>query len=240
MAGRLVDSLLAAVSPWRCVFCHGAAAGMDICPGCIDDLPWLGAVCRHCGLPLQPGEAACCAACGAADSRALLVDRCIPALRYEFPVDYLVTGTKYQQRLPLARVLGELLTIRLREEVGEPGFELPDVIVPVPLHPWRLLRRGFNQSAEIARWVSAGLGVPRAFGLVRRIRNTRSQAGLSRTARLQNMRHAFELTATVAGLRIAVLDDVITTAATVTELARLLRAGGAQEVQAWAVARTPD
>jgi ComF family protein len=115
---------------------------------------------------------------------------------------------------------------------------LPDFIVPVPLHTRRLLKRGFNQAAEIARWVSQTMNIPRNFRLVRRVRNTPGQAGLSRRARLQNMHGAFSLAAPVAGARVALLDDVITTTATVAALANLLKQGGAREVQVWAPART--
>ena len=211
---------------------------MDICCDCINDLPWLGSCCGHCGMPLAEPDSAICGGCGAAAARGGSIDRCISALSYEFPVDRLVTGLKYRHRLECARVLGELLAIRLLEETGEPGFCLPDFIVPVPLHTRRLLKRGFNQAAEIARWVAQTLHIPRDFRLVRRVRNTPGQTGLSRSARLQNMHGAFSLAAPVAGARVALLDDVITTTATVAALADLLKRGGAREVQVWAAART--
>ena len=119
-----------------------------------------------------------------------------------------------------------------------PDYRLPDAIVPVPLHPLRLFQRGFNQSAEIARWVATTLQLPRAGRLARRVRNTPAQAGLSRAARLQNMHRAFELTAPVTGMRLALLDDVITTGATITALADVFKHAGALEIQVWAAART--
>ncbi len=189
-------------------------------------------------MPLGCTDAGVCAGCASANSGSHAIDLCIAALSYEFPVDRLITGLKYRRQLPCARVLGELLTIRLLEETTRPGYRLPDVIVPVPLHPRRLLQRGFNQSAEVARWVAAELRLPLDFRLIRRTRDTPGQAGLSRAARLQNMHKAFSLAAPVAGTRIALLDDVITTSATVTALAQLCKRGGAREVQVWAAART--
>lgn len=205
---------------------------------CLDDLPWLGRSCKYCALPLGFADSGACAGCESANSRSPAIDLCIAALSYEFPVDRLVTGLKYRQQLPCARILGELLAIRLLEETSRPGYQLPDVIVPVPLHPRRLLQRSFNQSAELARWVAAELHLPQSVQLIRRTRDTPGQAGLSRTARLQNMHKAFSLTAPVKGARVALLDDVITTSATVTALAQLCKRGGAQEVQVWAAART--
>jgi len=235
---RAVDSLLAAICPWRCVCCNSAANGMDICADCLNDLPWLGNCCRHCGMPLTQTDSLTCGGCRAITNYSHSVDLCIAALSYEFPVDRFVTGLKYRHRPEFARVLGDLLAIRIQEESTRPDYRLPDAIVPVPLHPLRLLQRGFNQSAEIARWVAMTLQLPRDGRLVRRARNTPAQAGLSRAARLANIHRAFQLTAPVKGMRIALLDDVITTGATITALADLLKRAGALEIQVWAAART--
>jgi ComF family protein len=211
---------------------------MEICPDCLHDLPWLGNCCKHCGLPLSQPDADICGGCLARPHDSHSVDLCIAALSYEFPVDRFVTGLKYRHRPEFARLLGDLLAIRLQEQAALPDYRWPDAIVPVPLHPLRMLHRGFNQSAEIARWVGATLQVPRDHRLVRRIRNTPAQTGQKRAARLQNMRQAFRLTAPVAGMRIALLDDVITTGATISALADLLKRAGVLEVQVWAAART--
>jgi len=211
---------------------------MEICPDCLNDLPWLGNCCRHCGLPLDQPAADICAACLSSADYPHSVDLCIAALSYEFPVDHFVTGLKYRHKPEFARLLGDLLAIRLQEQLTRPDYRLPNAIVPVPLHPLRLLQRGFNQSAEIARWVTATLQVTRDHGLVRRIRNTPAQTGQSRAARLHNMQQAFSLTKPVTGMRIALLDDVITTGATITALADLFKRAGASEVQVWTAART--
>jgi ComF family protein len=237
---RTVDSLIAAICPWRCVCCNSAANGMEICADCLNDLPWLGNCCSHCGMPLTVTDSLACGGCLAIKNDSHSVDLCIAALSYEFPVDRFITGLKYRHKPEFARVLGDLLAIRIQEESARPDYRLPDAILPVPLHPLRLLQRGFNQSAEIARWVAKTLQLPRAGRLVRRVRNTPAQAGLSRTARLANMHRAFQLTAPVKGMRIALLDDVITTGATITALAELLKRAGVLEVQVWAAARTVD
>jgi len=189
-------------------------------------------------MPLTVADSLICGGCRAITDCSHSVDLCIAALSYEFPVDRFVTALKYRHKPEFARVLGDLLTIRIQEQIARPDYRLPDAIVPVPLHPLRLLQRGFNQSAEIARWVAMTLQLPRDGRLVRRARNTPAQTSLSRTARLANMHRAFQLTAPVKGMRIALLDDVITTGATITALADLLKRAGALEIQVWAAART--
>lgn len=233
----LVDSLLAWVAPRQCLLCREPAPGMDICSGCMDDLPWLERGCRCCGrAPAGPGRE-CCAACQAIDAPDR-PDELIAALDYEFPVDRLITGLKYSRRLVCGRLLGDLLAIRIHEERTRPDYGLPDFLLPVPLHPWRLLTRGFNQATEIARVVAAEHRLALLPAVARRINNTPRQTGLSRSARLTNVRGAFAITTTLMNARVAVLDDVVTSAATTRELTRQLRRAGAAEVQVWAVART--
>lgn len=235
-AARWVDSLLAAISSWRCVVCLEPALGMDLCAGCLDDLPWLGLTCRHCAMPMSANLSPVCGQC-AQEACSQDVDFCSAALAYEFPVDRLITALKYMHKIEYARVLGELLAIRIYEQTDDGDFVPPDFIVPVPLHPWRLLQRGFNQAAEIARWVAREHALPINTRLVRRVRHTPGQASLSRSKRLDNVGGAFALVGNVANRRVALLDDVVTTAATTRELARLFKRAGAAEVQVWAVAR---
>lgn len=212
---------------------------MDICHLCMDDLPWLGNSCRHCGIRLAPDDSPCCGGCLAANS-ARRPDRTIAALAYEFPVDRLITALKYRRRLGNARLLGELLAVRLREEQCVESRSLPQVVVPVPLHPLRLLQRSFNQATEIARWVTTTLNLRLHPELLRRVVNTPRQTGLTRKERLRNVQAAFEVTTDLSGQRIAVLDDVMTSGATSRELVAVLRRAGAAEVQVWTVARTSD
>jgi ComF family protein len=235
----LVDSCLAAISPWRCVLCLDPAPGMDLCPDCLLDLPWLGAACRLCALPLSERSSEVCGQCAAAARRAggPFIDQCIAALAYDFPVDYLITGLKYRHQTVYARVLGELLSIRLHEQRAICKYELPDIVVPVPLHRWRLARRGFNQAAEIAAWLARDHPVALDEYIVRRIRNTLPQTELGGRARRNNLHNAFRVVGRVTGQRVAVIDDVLTTGTTANEIARVLKRAGAAEVQLWVVAR---
>ena len=235
MPDSLVDRLLARICPWQCVLCREPAYGMDLCPGCLNDLPWLGRCCQACGLPLPVAGARLCGACR---NRSGAVDRCVAALIYEYPVDRLITSLKYQRRVAHARVLAELLAIRIHEALTENELQLPELLVVVPMHFLRRYRRVHNHAELIARWLQREFAIPASARVVRRVRNTPPQAGLSRAARSRNLRNAFRVRSDVAGRRVALIDDVVTTGTTMQELARQLKAAGAIEVQVWAVARS--
>jgi ComF family protein len=114
---------------------------------------------------------------------------------------------------------------------------MPDVIIPMPLAKKRLATRGFNQSALLARGIGRRLHIKvESHGLLR-VRETPPQAGLNRAARLENMKGAFDCAQNLAGLRIALVDDVMTTGATMSDAARALKKQGAATVDAWAIAR---
>ncbi|CAK0757905.1 competence protein ComFC [Gammaproteobacteria bacterium] len=160
------------------------------------------------------------------------------AFTYEPPIDHLIITLKFHSRLAHARLLGELLADHLaaRED------PLPELILPVPLHPTRLRTRGYNQAVELARPIARRLGLSIDTTLCRRIRATASQSTLDAKTRRRNMHGAFAITSKnrIAGGRVAILDDVVTTGNTVEEFARVLRQAGAREIEVWAVARTGD
>ncbi len=153
-------------------------------------------------------------------------------------MDWLIAGLKFRAATECARVLAELLRIRVLEALGD-GLALPDVLLPVPLHRWRLVRRGFNQAEEIGRWLAADLGLPLRVPWLRVPGTRRARPACRAVDGCSNLSGAFSVTAPVAGLRIALLDDVLTTLATVRELAACLKRAGAAEVYAWAPSRTP-
>jgi ComF family protein len=156
----------------------------------------------------------------------------IAALSYAFPADALVHSLKYQGNLAMASVLGELFN----PLVG--AIALPDFIVPMPLHSSRLRERGFNQAMEIARSVSRHCGAALLPEACKRIKDTPSQAGLPWKERQKNIKNAFICETNLAGKRVAILDDVLTTGATLNELAKVIRQCGASEVTGWIIART--
>ena len=160
-------------------------------------------------------------------------DRVQAPLRYDFPVDRLLRQLKFGRRLPPGRVLGTLMAERLATGLGS----MPDVIVPVPLHPARLRRRGFNQAHELARPLAARLHLELAPSLCRRRRATREQARLPTGQRRHNVRGAFEVIGCCEGAHVAIVDDVVTTGSTAAELTAALREAGATRVEVWSCAR---
>ena len=175
--------------------------------------------------------------CGRCSQFTLPVSRIISALVYEYPVDKLVAMTKFQARVDGANVLGELLADYLQAKIDSDDLELPDLILPVPLHRRRLAQRGFNQATEIARPLAKALRLPLCLDECRRIRDTAEQTRLDALARLKNTRNAFRASAAMAALHVVVVDDVITTGSTALSMVAALRDAGAREIQVWTVAR---
>lgn len=155
-------------------------------------------------------------------------------MRYEFPVNRLVQALKFNRQLAEGRVLSHLLC----EHVVQQGFDLPDMLIPVPLHRWRMLRRGFNQAIELGSYAASVLGVPLHTTGLRRRRNTAAQSGLTSMQRRRNVRGAFYWRVRdKPGDHVALIDDVMTTGTTVTECTRVLKRAGAGRVDIWVAAR---
>ena len=212
--------------PQQCLLCTAPALAQPVCADCYARLPWLTTTrCPQCALPTGDGGI-----CGACLSRPPRFDRISAAFVYAWPLAPLIHHYKYAGNLALARLLAHALVARLTERA--------DLIIPMPLAPQRLRSRGFNQALEIARMVSRLTGVPLAVNACRRVRDSAPQVSLPWKERAQNIRGAFVCDADLSGMRVAVIDDVMTTGATLNELARNLRKAGATEIQGWMVART--
>ena len=233
---RIVDRVLDRLWGFSCILCGGPGRGQDLCAACARDLPWLDSACVGCGLPrLAKAVGNRCPACLATPPPFAV---CLVALRYEYPVDRLITALKYRQQLTYARVLGELLADFAARKMSAIGITPPDLIVPVPLNRRRVADRGFNQAAEIGRFVAAALNVKQDARTCERVRDTPPQTGLTAEQRRRNLRGAFAVRSSLKGRRVALLDDVITTGTTVHAITAALRRAGAMEVQVWSVARS--
>jgi ComF family protein len=223
--------LLHGLFPPSCYLCldPGQPPAFELCRGCEGDLPLNHPACPGCAsAAAEPG--AWCAACRA---RPRPFDAAFVPYRYEFPLVELIHRFKYRGQIAIGRLLGTLLGRRLLER-GRPRV---DAIVPVPLHPAREARRGYNQAREIATYAAAMLALPVHVGLARRIRDTEEQAALPALVRAVNVSGAFEVTTRAPPLRVAIVDDVLTTGATAEALARALRHAGCRYVEVWAIAR---
>jgi len=216
--------------PTTCVLCGCDAAGeLDLCTSCQADLPRVLRPCPRCGLPLATEAEN---ECGACVTEPPAFTRTLAPFRYEDPVKHLIHALKFNQKLYVARVLGELMA----EHCAQQGAR-PDLIIPVPLHTGRLRARGFNQALELARPVAARLRIPLNVRACVRTRGTAAQSDLPADQRAKNIKGAFKLSAPLRVRRVALIDDVMTTGATVDELARTLTANGVEDVQVWVCAR---
>jgi ComF family protein len=220
---------LSAILGGSCFLCRGEAAGV-LCAACDADLPRLPAPrCPRCALPSPGGTV--CGRCLAQPPR---YDATFAALAYDFPADTLVHALKFRGELALAPFLGSLLIAELEGD----GLNGVGFIVPVPLSRQRLRSRGFNQAVEIARPLARKAGRPVELELLERARDTPAQFDLPWAERQRNVRGAFSTRRALLGAQVAVVDDVMTTGATLDEVAGALKAAGAVRVVNWVVART--
>ena len=213
-----------------CLLCDAPGGAVaNLCDACARELPVIPDPCVTCGANAIP-RTGLCRACTA---RPPPVDRTVCALAYVSPVDHLVRRLKFHRDLRVVPALAGLLVQAVTAETGI------DWLAPVPITPARLRNRGFNQALEIARVLRTSTGV-RLTRVVRRRRGTDTpQSSLSDTiARRANIAGAFQACAPIDG-HVAIVDDVVTTAATVNALAQCLKCAGASRVDVWAVARTP-
>jgi ComF family protein len=237
--GRLSTSKIHKVNNWlqlvhdwllppACVLCgREGHDGRDLCRACAAELPYLETACRRCAIPLPQAGI-----CGRCQQKSPTFDVAHAVFDYSPPVAQLIQRLKFNGKLYNARLLGGLMAERL----AAAQVELPELIVPVPLHTARLRERGFNQALELARPLARGLGVPLAAGLCRRRQATAPQTGLDARARRRNLKGAFEVCGTSAG-HVALVDDVMTTGSTVEVLARALKRAGVGRVDVWLCAR---
>ncbi len=157
------------------------------------------------------------------------------AFHLRAPVQAQIHALKYRAQFRHARILGEQMARRIAARAAP----LPPVLIPVPLHAGRLRLRGFNQSLEIARALQRVLNVELLPQAVQRVRATEDQIGKTAAERRKNVRGAFAATRSLAGVHVALLDDVMTTGATLAELAKVCREAGAARIEAWALAQAP-
>lgn len=217
----------------HCLLCADFNGGnIGLCAACLNDLPWHDTPhCPQCALPSN-GEI-----CGNCLKNPPFFDKTQAVLRYDFPADALIQGLKYRHSLHLAATFSHLL---LNHLLHQPSVDLPavDLIIPMPMHPQRLKERGFNQALEIARLLAKDLHIPLDYQSCIRTKYTPPQASLPLKERVKNMRGVFDCSKNLSGLKVAVVDDVMTSGASLNALAKMLKKAGAAEVECWIIART--
>ncbi len=213
--------------PPRCIFCATRLAAHWWCEACARDLPRIASRCVRCGTPLSSDRI-----CGQCQIQPPHFDLTIAPLEYDPPLTRLIHQFKYRAQLALTDPLAELFL-----DAARLTHPLPQALIPVPLHPARLRRRGYNQALELARAISKRIDVPAETEVVIRKNATASQTDLPLAQRHGNVRGVFSARKPLSYKRITLVDDVMTSGATVNELARVLRAAGAEWIEVWAICR---
>ena len=232
---HFVKQLYNKLLPYTCVLCHHPSQRtQDLCEPCHSEMPILTHSCQRCARELPPTlPNRLCSHCL---KQPPPFDATYAAFSYKDSVTKLILNLKFNNALNNARLLGELLAKRIKEDWYQQQ-DLPDIIIPVPLHSKRLTERGFNQALEIAKLVAKSLKLPLETTSCQRIKFTSPQATLKVEHRLNNIKNAFLINKDFSNKHIAIIDDVITTGQTITEFAFSLKKAGAKKIDIWCCAR---
>jgi ComF family protein len=222
--------------PTTCILCHYPAMNsQDLCLRCKDELPMLPQSCPGCAKILAqdtPAEVYC----GTCLKDTRPFDKLFALFAYEPPITKLLMELKFHEKLINARVLGELMSVAIKDSYRN-AF-LPEIIIPMPLHSERLRERGFNQAMEIARPLSQHLGIPLDKTSCIRVKNTAAQATLPAKARRKNIKNAFKINDNLRNKSVAVVDDIMTTGQTLIEFSKALKKARVGRIDIWCCART--
>ena len=240
---ELAQKLLSSLFPSRCIVCQQtvqtAAVNqrIEICTDCFQTLPHNDSCCIHCALP-TPEDIDNDVLCGRCIRQLPAFDYCHSLFRYEDEIISLIHQLKFREKISYARSIGELLlATAVAELVPEQGK--PDCIIPVPLHNKRLRKRGYNQSTEIARVLAKKLSIGIAHDAVVKKQSTQAQSELTAKERMKNIKGVFSVSSKLNYKHALIIDDVITTGATVNELAKVLKKNGVERVGVLSIARAP-
>ena len=225
-------ALLEWVAPPCCLLCrleveyrHG------LCQGCWAKLPVNEIHCERCALPMAHESL-----CGHCQRCPPVFDSVIAPLCYQDPIDQMLCALKYHQQLSFARTAAGLITDTVRES-GEPR---PDLLVGVPMTHRAVRKRGLNQAVFLARLIGRQLGIPVKSTLIKKLRETDRQSTLNASKRQRNLKGAFHCKGSLEDKHIALVDDILTTGATANEISKVLKVAGANRVDIWVCARTPE
>ena len=238
MVNSAWEASLDLLFPQHCALC-GLRSGRNIplCPACQADLQPNASHCALCALPLPAVALALGRLCGNCQRKVPPFHRTLAPWLYTEHLAHLIKRWKFSRDTRLTKVLARLWLVGVKE------LAAPDLIIPVPLHWRRLIHRGFNQADLLARELRSQCPalrqVPVATRRVHRRRATAAQSGMDAGARTRNLSGAFTVNLACDKLRVAIVDDVLTTGATAAALATALNSAGASRVDVWCIARTP-
>lgn len=235
MINPLLNSIFNHLFPNHCLLCNKKSnTGKDLCGTCWSKLPWLLSSCTQCAKPLNiaHNESLYCGECL---KNPPPYDATLAPLHYQGDIISLITKMKFYNNLSATRLFGELIVEKILTQA--PYHDFPKLLIPVPLHPKRLRKRGYNQATLIAKHITKLTHIPTHSNLCKRIRYTTAQSKTSADIRRSNLVKAFELTQPIQAQHVAIIDDVMTTGATVGSLCHLLKENGVEKVSIWCAAR---
>ena len=232
--GRIIEHLL----PAQCLLCCLPSNNKLICKHCQDSLLQDRPCCQRCGLPLNKSQPFC----GDCLKKEYAFTQLHALADYQKPYSTLLKKFKYTKQLINGELLAELLIQSITHNVSKQQLSQIDYLLPVPLHNKKHQQRGFNQAQLLAEKISKQLNIPVLVEAIKRQKKTDPQEGLSLSKRKNNLRNAFITTgkqqAKLSGSYIVIIDDVVTTGATVNSLSQVLLNTGVQRVDVWCVCRT--
>jgi ComF family protein len=216
--------------PSICVLCNQFhKSSLAVCDGCIALISPLGTACTYCAYPLFDGSYLICGQC---IKNPPYFDNSYIAYTFEEPLRSLLHHFKYHNGLYLKTFLSHLILQAL-----PPQMQLPQCLIPVPLHPKKLKVRGFNQAALLTTQLAKKLRIPYDLINCQKVVNTEPQASLDGEQRKKNVRGAFQVNF-ITYQHVALVDDLLTTGSTANEIARTLKNAGVKKVDVWCCART--
>lgn len=226
---QLINTVSRYLLSSHCVICQRTSS-LNPCQLCRAQLPRIANHCVVCARSIAKGQTHC----GRCFNSSHAYHSILVPYTYLPPISTMIKRLKFNRQLHFADIIGQLLANYL---ISQHDHAWPEVIIPVPLHPHRQRYRGFNQANEIAKSIATALNLPIDNGLVQRVLATKPQSQIAAKYRTHNMNSAFRLTNNHSYQHIVIIDDVVTTGATINEVSRLFYRDHCR-VDIWAVART--
>jgi len=221
----------------QCLLCLSSTQNEHlICGDCENNLTRNVHSCVICAIPLHTADSKNTLICGKCQQQRPFYNTSIVPFIYASPLKQFIAGLKFHNNLFYTSALAYIFT----RSFNRSRSQLPECIIPVPLHKQRLRERGFNQALELSRIISKQLNVPIDNSLCHRVKATPFQSGFDAKERARNMKNAFIINTHHSYKHVAIFDDVVTTGTTANELAKQLKISGVEMIEVWAIARTEN
>lgn len=230
-----ISDFIAWCVPRICVCCNLISDNrfIDLCGYCKKNLPWLKNRCYKCGSQLKQEESIICGKCNDTPPP---YDRLCGLFDYAPPLRGLINRLKFNQQIYPAKFFAQLMMEKIENE-WYVNKELPEAIIPVPLHVLRQKQRGYNQALEISKPLGIRFRIPVDNNVCLRIKNTLAQARLDKGKRMNNIHDAFVVASDVQYKSVAIIDDVVTTGNTIRSLSNILHKNGVKSIEVWCVCK---